>query len=176
MTQQKLNKMGDPDLKISFHSLRSHLTLSLLFPFRVAVPLRLGPFSWPKEENAKRKEKAEARNRYRTESRLGGKEVSLQLWMRILFGWPQPDGMDWLLLSLLAAWLWRDGGRRWGGEGLGKTYSRQNSSICPSIFPFVLGYSVSPNPPPSTGLIGAMRKGNRHSDSALKESRIPQGR
>lgn len=112
MTHQKLNKMGNPNLKISFHSSGNHLPLSLLFPFGVSVLLRLGPLSCPKEDDSQRKQKAEARNRCRTDSRLWGKEMSPQLLMPILFCWPQLDDMDWfkLLLSLLAAWLWRDRG------------------------------------------------------------------
>lgn len=105
MTHQKLNKMGKPNLEIRFHSYVSHLPLSLLFPFWVSVLLRLGPLSCPKEDDSQRKQKAQARKRYRTDSGLRGKKTNPKLLMPILFCWFQLDVVDWfkLLLSLLAA-------------------------------------------------------------------------
>lgn len=138
MTHQKLNKMGKPNREISFHSYVNHLPLSLLFPSWVSVLLRLGPLSCPREDDSQRKQKAQARKRYRTDSGLWGKKMNPKLLMPSLSA--GLNSMPWTGLS--CCWVfWQC---EYGGTGRPrKTHSRQNSSICPSIFPFVLWYSVS---------------------------------
>lgn len=51
----------------------------------------------------RRKQKARARERYRTDSRLQDKKMSSKLLMPIPFCWPQLDDVDWfkMLLNLL---------------------------------------------------------------------------
>lgn len=51
----------------------------------------------------RRKQKPQARERYRTDSRLWGKKISPKLLMPIFSCWPQLDGVDWFY-PLLSFW------------------------------------------------------------------------